>query len=108
MKLANVSFKNENAGNLVMFYKLPNQFAGTSITVPGMTTSAELEGTLLTMDLVIDGTNYSVDLTNYLPNGVWVQDENPYRVKGILDKDGQHLLMHIADKDHEKVDEFKL
>lgn len=107
MRLGKVSFRNANAGNLEIFYKIPGQFAGNSVVVPGLETSPALEGTLLTMDLFINNTRYSADLTKYLPNGLWVEDESPYRVVGVVAKDGRHIL-HIDDNDGKQVDEFSL
>jgi hypothetical protein len=107
MRLTQVSFKNANAGNLEISYKLPGQFAAKQVVVSGMQTSAALDGTLLSMDLFINGTRYSVDFTNYLPNGLWVQEESPYRVVGVLDGNGQHVL-HIQDNGGDPVVEFQL
>ena len=107
MRLAQVSFKNANAGNLEISYKLPGQFAARQIVVSGMQTSAALDGTLLSMDLFINNDRYSTDFTNYLSDGLWVEEESPYRVVGVLDGNGQHVL-HIQDNGGATVDEFQL
>jgi hypothetical protein len=72
-----------------------------------MQTSAAIAGTLLSIDVAINGAQYTADFTNYLPNGVWVQDESPYRVAAVVDGNGQHLL-NIQDNHGQTVDEFRL
>ncbi len=108
MLLSNVSFKNANGGDMHIFYKLAGQRAGDSVVVPAGGISSQLNGVLLTVDILIDIHRYSADFTTYLPKGVWGEHESPYRIVCALAGDSQSHTLMIFDNTNAKVDEFRL
>jgi hypothetical protein len=77
------------------------------IDVPVGTTTAALHGTLLTVDILREEGRLSYDLTAYLPNGLWVEDESPYGLLQVLGTDGVTLELVVRDNSNVVVDSFR-
>ena len=107
MRLGNVQFFNDTGFTAQIFIKLPDEFGGREEDVAAHATSTALNGVLLTIDFVQPGAdNVSFDFTNYLPTGLWVEDESPYRLSLLTDGSG-NLSLLIRDNAGEKVGEFR-
>lgn len=107
MQMANVSFKNSMAADVQIFYKLQGRMAGDCIELAALATSPVISGTLLTIDFVYQGERTSYDFTRYLPKGLWVEQESPYDLTFVIDKDRKTKLLLIRDNRKRKVDEFR-
>ncbi len=80
---------------------------GTATNLAAWQTSPALNGTLMTVDVVHPGARYSYDLSRWLPNGVLVSDESPYRLAQVIGRDGRTLELAISDNHGALVGTFK-
>lgn len=105
VRLAGVSFINRTgfAAQLFTMY----QQHGTATNLAAWQTSPALNGTLMTVDVVHPSTRYSYDISRWLPNGVLVSAESPYRLAQVIGRDGRTLELTISDKDGTLVGSFK-
>jgi hypothetical protein len=109
MNLAKVQFHNDTGYIAQIFIKIRDQMAGRNEDVPAHGTSTVLSGPLLTIDFqrpteVVSFVSF--DFTSYLPNGLWVQDESPYRLTLLTDSNDNHSLL-VRDNSGATVDEFR-
>ena len=96
VKLGGVSFTNR-AGFPMDIFTMAGQ-AGTHTPLAAWQTSAALNGTLLTVDVVHPNQRYSYDMSRFLPNGLLVSDESPYRLAQVIGRDGRTLELTISDR----------
>jgi hypothetical protein len=73
--------------------------------VPLGQTSTTILGRLLTIDVILLQKRYSYDFTLYLPHGIWVDYESPYRLKIAL-TGGKVPILVVSDKNNSVVDQF--
>lgn len=107
MRLAKVSFQNSTGAKVQVFYKQAGKFAGDTTDLDDGNTTDEIEGTLLTVDVVRDDVGRrSYDFTNHLPNGVLVEDESPYKFSQVLGSDGVTMELVIEDNTGDEVGSF--
>lgn len=92
-KLGAVSFINQTGTQAEICNWINNQPNYTVLNTGQV--SPALNGTLMHIDVLTRQFRYAYDLTNFLPNGLLVQDESPYKLKQILD--GNTLKLYIQD-----------
>lgn len=97
VKLGGVSFTNR-AGFPMDIFTMAGQ-TGTHTPLAAWQTSPALNGTLLTVDVVHPNQRYSYDMGRFLPNGLLVSDESPYRLAQVIGRDGRTLELTVTDKD---------
>lgn len=91
--LGGASFINQTGSQAEVCTWFNNQPHYTLLSVGQ--TSAALNGRLMHIDVLTRQARYSYDLTQFMPNGLLVQDESPYKLKQILD--GNTLKLYIQD-----------
>lgn len=105
VKLGGVSFRNQTGG-AVEVYSMLNRHTTVTDIAP-VATSGAISGTLLNIDVVRQGTRYSYDLANFMPNGLLVEDESPYGLKQVLGADSRTLELVITDNTGAIVGSFR-
>lgn len=106
MRLGKASFHNSTGRQVQIFLKDPGTFSGTTADLPAGATTAALEGTLLTMDVVGGAARLSYDFSAYLPNGLWVEDESPYDLLLALGSDSKTMELVVRDNTGDEVGSF--
>ena len=106
MKLGRASFRNDTGQRAEIYVFPPNSHAAQVTVLNPRATSPALTGRLLNIDVTRGDTLYSYDLTGFLPDGLLVEDESPYRLTQVLDNDHRTLVLGIYDNEGQLVGEF--
>lgn len=101
VSLGGVSFSNQTGGAVEVYSS--EGFQGRTVQIPAFGTSGPISGRLLTIDVVRQGERTSYDMANFWPNGLLVEDESPYFLKQVLDRDGRTQVLVITDNRHQEV-----
>lgn len=106
MNLGRVTFQNATGQPVSIYVVDPTTQQVPAVDLNPGATSAQLTGRLLNIDVTRGGALYSYDLIGYLPNGLLVEDESPYRLTQVLATDHQTLVLGIYDNEGQLVGEF--